>query len=89
MSSSNIEIAYNFHAQPCTLQSDQKVLYSQLHFKLKNNNWWGEPHLVSNYTEYTTEQSQATHEYFDFSQTHLMISKIIIPKHIMNHLIHM
>ena len=45
-------------------------------------------HLVSNYIEYTMEWSQPKHEYFDFSQTHSMISKIIIPKHIMNHLIH-
>ena len=33
--SSNIEVAYNFHTLPCTLQSDPNVLYSQLHFNLK------------------------------------------------------
>ena len=88
--SSNTEVAYSFHTLPCTLQSDPNVLYSQLHFNLKILiDGVRATHPVSNYTEYTIGYSQAKYEYFDFSQTHSMISKIIIPKHIMNHLIHM
>ena len=41
--------------------------------------------LVSNYTQYTTEYSQADHEYFYFTNS-LNDIKYSFPKHIMSHL---